>query len=215
MADQTIVETKELTKRYDEVTVVDHLNLRVAEGEIFGLLGPNGAGKTTTILMLIGLTEPSAGEVKVCGFDPTHEPLKVKRLVGYMPEKVGFYENLTAKQNLDFTAHLNGISPDISNKRADNLLAAVGIGPAPVEHVLAVGVGLPVAGHRGDQRRARAQREVMRLPAAVAADAAAGLQRREEFVTQERVRFAGESVPLAGGNLGYRGQELCPHQRST
>ena len=121
------VETEDLTKSYDGFTVVDHLNLRITENEIFGLLGPNGAGKTTTILMLLGLTEPSAGTAQICGFNSTREPLKVKRLVGYMPEKVGFYDNLTAKQNLDLIAELNNISYAESQRQIDQLLEAVGI----------------------------------------------------------------------------------------
>ena len=86
MGQNALIETEGLTKRYDGVTVVDGINLRVNENEVFGLLGPNGAGKTTTILMLLGLTEPSAGNVRLSGFDPAREPIKVKRLVGYMPE---------------------------------------------------------------------------------------------------------------------------------
>ena len=125
-----VVETKDLTKSYDGVTVVDHLNLRITENEIFGLLGPNGAGKTTTILMLLGLTEPTAGTAQVCGFNSTREPLKVKRLVGYMPEKVGFYDNLTARKNLDFIAELNNISYAESQRQIDQLLKAVGLSEA-------------------------------------------------------------------------------------
>jgi len=81
------IDTHDLTKRYDGTTVVDHLSFHVQENEIFGLLGPNGAGKTTTILMLLGLTEPASGTARVLGFNPTREPLKVKRLVGYLPGK--------------------------------------------------------------------------------------------------------------------------------
>ena len=80
----------------------------VGRGEIFGLLGPNGAGKTTTILMLLGLTDISAGEVNVLGFDPAREPLSVKRRVGYMPDTVGFYDGITAADNLRYTARLIG-----------------------------------------------------------------------------------------------------------
>lgn len=127
MDKRIVVETKDLTKTYDGTTVVDHLNLRITENEIFGLLGPNGAGKTTTILMLLGLTEPTAGTAQVCGFNSTREPLKVKRLVGYMPEKVGFYDNLTARKNLDFIAELNNISYTESQRQIDKLLKAVGL----------------------------------------------------------------------------------------
>jgi len=126
----SVVETKDLTKTYDGNTVVDHLNLRISESEVFGLLGPNGAGKTTTILMLLGLTEPSGGTAQVCGFDSTREPLKVKRLAGYMPEKVGFYDNMTARENLDFIAQLNDISYEESQRRIDQLLEAVGLSEA-------------------------------------------------------------------------------------
>ena len=128
MATKIVVETKDLTKSYDGVTVVDRLNLHIREKEVFGLLGPNGAGKTTTILMLLGLTEPVSGSTRVYGYNSTREPLKVKRLAGYLPEKVGFYDNLTAKENLKFIAELNNISDAEANRRIDELLEMVGIG---------------------------------------------------------------------------------------
>ncbi|MBA7638488.1 Linearmycin resistance ATP-binding protein LnrL [subsurface metagenome] len=127
MTEQLAIETKDLTKSYDGVTVVDHLNLHVRENEVFGLLGPNGAGKTTSILMLLGLTEPSSGTARVCGFDPTREPLKVKRQVGYLPENIGFYDNLTARENLHFIAELNNISRTEANRRIDELLETIGL----------------------------------------------------------------------------------------
>ncbi|MBI2832304.1 MAG: ABC transporter ATP-binding protein [Chloroflexi bacterium] len=123
-----IIETKDLTKVYDKTTVVDHLNLRVNEGEVYGLLGPNGAGKTTTILMLMGLTEPTSGTATVCEFNSTREPLKVKRIVGYMPEKVGFYENMTSKENLQLIARLNGIPDSESEAAIPEILKSVGLG---------------------------------------------------------------------------------------
>ncbi|MEE9365137.1 MAG: ABC transporter ATP-binding protein [Dehalococcoidales bacterium] len=127
MSDTLAIETRELTKRYDGVTVVDHLNLQVKENEVFGLLGPNGAGKTTTILMMLGLTEPASGSVNVLGFNPIREPLQVKRQVGYLPERVGFYENLTARENLRFIADLNGINYSEASQRADEVLEMVGL----------------------------------------------------------------------------------------
>ncbi len=127
MSETLAIATQELTKRYDGVTVVDNLNLQVKENEVFGLLGPNGAGKTTTILMMLGLTEPSSGTVSVLGFSPTREPLKVKRQVGYLPERVGFYENLTARENLRFIADLNGISYTEASQRAEEVLGMVGL----------------------------------------------------------------------------------------
>ena len=121
------IETHDLTKRYDSAAVVDRLNFHVKENEVFGLLGPNGAGKTTTILMLLGLTEPASGTARVLGFNPTREPLKVKRLVGYLPEKVGFYDSITARENLMFIADLNGIPYAEARKRTDEVLAMVGL----------------------------------------------------------------------------------------
>jgi ABC-2 type transport system ATP-binding protein len=122
-----IVEVKDLTKIYSGNVVVDRLNLAIPERQIFGLLGPNGAGKTTTILMLLGLTEPASGSILVGGFDPVSEPLKVKRITGYMPEKLGFYDNLTAHQNLDLIAEFNGIDRAASRQLSDDLLQKVGL----------------------------------------------------------------------------------------
>jgi ABC-2 type transport system ATP-binding protein len=127
MSQQTVIETKDLTKAYGKFVAVDKLSLSINEGEIFGFLGPNGAGKTTTILMLLGLTEPTSGSAQVCGYNPTREPLKVKRIVGYLPEKIGFYEDLTAKQNLEYTAHLNGLPWAQIPGKIDETLRAVGL----------------------------------------------------------------------------------------
>lgn len=127
MSPELVVETVDLTKDYDKTTVVDRLNLRIEEGEIFGFLGPNGAGKTTTILMLLGLTEPTSGVARVCGYNSTREPLKVKRITGYVPEKVGFYEDLTSWYNLTYTAQLNGLSEELARKRIDEALDIVGL----------------------------------------------------------------------------------------
>src|SRR5687767_9292565 len=121
------IETTGLTKRYGSFVAVEGLDLAIREGEVFGLLGPNGAGKTTTILMLLGLTEPTAGTARVLGCDPTHEPLKVKSLVGYLPDAVGFYEDMTARENLLYTAELNGIRRPVALDRIDALLERVGL----------------------------------------------------------------------------------------
>ena len=116
-----------LTKRYGDKVAVDDLHLRIGAGEVFGLLGPNGAGKTTTILMLLGLTEPSGGRVRVDGLDPTRDALAVKRRVGYLPDDVGFYDELTGRQNLAYTAALNRLPRREAAERVDELLAVVGL----------------------------------------------------------------------------------------
>jgi ABC-2 type transport system ATP-binding protein len=114
-----------LSKLYGAQKAVDRLTLSVSEGEIFGFLGPNGAGKTTTMLMLLGLTEPTSGKVRVCGLDPARDPLKVKEMIGYLPENVGFYEDMDARQNLAYIARLNGIPDRVSAGRIDRLLEEV------------------------------------------------------------------------------------------
>lgn len=123
-----VVETSRLTKRYHDLVAVNDLNLKVEEGEIFGFLGPNGAGKTTTILMLLGLTEPASGQAKVCGFDPTHQPLEVKKRVGYLPENPGFYDDLSGRENLFYIARLNRIPTDEARRRITRLLEQIGLG---------------------------------------------------------------------------------------
>lgn len=127
---EAAIEIQNLTKRYGDLTVVDSLDLRIEKGEVFGLLGPNGAGKTTTILMILGLTEPSGGAMKVLGLDPLRNPLEVKRKVGYLPEDLGFYEDLTGRENLTYTARLNGLSLQDVSGRIDVLLDRVGLGDA-------------------------------------------------------------------------------------
>ncbi len=127
MGERCIIETKDLVKNYGKLTAVDKLNLRIDEGEVFGFLGPNGAGKTTTILMLLGLTEPTSGTAHIGGFDSTREPLRVKRITGYLPEKVGFYEDLTGRENLDYTAALNGLSRGVASKKISELVDMVGL----------------------------------------------------------------------------------------
>jgi len=127
MQANTTIETINLTKRYKNQPAVDNLSFKVYEGEIFGFLGPNGAGKTTTLLMLLGLSRPSGGSAKVCGFDPLRNARDVKRVVGYLPENVGFYGDLDAIQSLEYVASLNGIQREVSLEKIDELLKLVGL----------------------------------------------------------------------------------------
>jgi ABC-2 type transport system ATP-binding protein len=126
-SDSIRIRTRGLTKRYDDLVAVDHLDLDIHAGEIFGLLGQNGAGKTTTILMLLGLTEPSGGSARVVGLDPARGPLEVKRRVGYMPDSVGFYGDLTGRENLRYTARLNRVPRDLMETTIDEVLDQVGL----------------------------------------------------------------------------------------
>jgi len=123
-----VIEATGLTKRYGRSVAVDGIDLAVEKGEVFGLLGPNGSGKTTTILMVLGLTEPSGGQVRVLGYDPLRQPLQVKQRVGYLPDSVGFYDHLSARENIAYTARLAGIESAEARKRIDAALVRVGLG---------------------------------------------------------------------------------------
>jgi ABC-2 type transport system ATP-binding protein len=127
MGNQAIIETEGLTKTYNAQTAVKDLSFTVTEGEVFGFLGPKGAGKTTTLLMLLGLTEPTSGKARIFGIDPTRNPIKVKGMIGYLPENTGFYSDLNAEQSLRFIADLNGIPRAMASERIAEALAIVGL----------------------------------------------------------------------------------------
>ena len=122
-----LIVTRRLSKRYEDLIAVDHLDIEVRAGEIFGLLGQNGAGKTTTILMLLGLTEPTSGGARVAGYDPARNPLEVKRRVGYLPDNVGFYDSMTGRENLRYTARLNGLNGPEAERKISQAIDQVGM----------------------------------------------------------------------------------------
>ncbi|HVR08907.1 MAG TPA: ABC transporter ATP-binding protein [Thermoanaerobaculia bacterium] len=117
------IEARGLTRRYGSVVAVDHLDLRVAHGEIYGFLGPNGAGKTTTIKMMVGLLEPGAGQVLVAGHDVWADPLRAKASFGYVPDRSHLYEQLTGREFLEFVAQLRGLPRAAAAARIEELLA--------------------------------------------------------------------------------------------
>ncbi|MCT4645208.1 MAG: ABC transporter ATP-binding protein [Carboxylicivirga sp.] len=125
--DNPVIQLNGISKKYGDFTAVNNLDLSINKGEIFGLLGPNGAGKSTTILMLMGLTEPSSGSVSVCGINSTSKPIIVKKKVGYLPEDVGFYDDLSGLDNLIYTARLNGFDYNTAKEKACELLERVGL----------------------------------------------------------------------------------------
>jgi len=124
---EPIIDLKNLCKSYGSHTAVDKLNMKIYRGEIFGLLGPNGAGKTTSILMMLGLTEPDSGSAIVCGHDATRDPIEVKRKVGYMPDNLGFYPQLTGLENLVYIARLNGMAEKGIAEHARRVMELVGL----------------------------------------------------------------------------------------
>ena len=124
---QNAIETINLTKYYDELLAVDHINFEVQKGEIFGFLGPNGAGKTTTIRMLTSLTKPSEGTAKIFGYDIQSQTIAAKRYMGIVPEISNIYDDLSAWDNLMFTGELYQVSKREREKRARELLEMFGL----------------------------------------------------------------------------------------
>lgn len=122
-----MIHTEGLCKDYGAKCAVKDLNLDIRRGEVFGLLGPNGAGKTTTTLMLLGLTEPTSGSASIDGRDCIREPIAIKRMVGYLPDNVGFYSDMTGRENLRFTGRLNGLGGRNLEQRIEELLEKVGM----------------------------------------------------------------------------------------
>jgi len=142
MPGDIVIEARGLTKRYGEKLAVDQVDFEVAAGEIVGILGPNGSGKTTTILMLLGLTEPTSGQATVAGFDPLRDPLEVKRRVGYLPDQIGFYENMSARENLAYTGRLAGLSRREIDERFLAALDRVGLGNVGHQRVTTYSQGM-------------------------------------------------------------------------
>jgi ABC-2 type transport system ATP-binding protein len=117
-----VVEINDLTKRYGELTALEGLTLSVRRGQILGFIGPNGAGKTTTIKILVGLAKPTSGSAKIAGADCEHESQKIKRLVGYMPDGFGSYDNMRVREYLDFFGAAFGIPRKQRMTRIDEVL---------------------------------------------------------------------------------------------
>jgi ABC-2 type transport system ATP-binding protein len=119
---EPIIETHGLTRRFGNILAVDHLDMKIAPGEIFGLVGPDGAGKTTTLRMLCSLLDPSEGSARVAGHDVVREPQAVKDRIGYMAQKFGLYQDLSVEENMNFYADLFGIMGQERTKLAAQLL---------------------------------------------------------------------------------------------
>jgi len=125
VTENLIVKTNDLTKAWDEIVAVDHVNFEIREGEIFGMLGPNGAGKTTTIKLLCTLLTPTGGTAYVAGHDIRRDPEKVRRAIGYVPQDITVDGRLTAKENLELQAALYGIKGKDRDDRIERMLKLV------------------------------------------------------------------------------------------
>ena len=199
-----VIEARGLLKLYGATRAVDAIDLSIRRGEIFGLLGPNGAGKTTTILMMLGLTETSGGTVNVLGFDPVRQPLEVKRRVGYLPDAVGFYDHLTARENLLYTARLLAIPRRETNARIMEAMQSVQLVDVVDKRVATYSRGMR-------QRLGIAEIVMKRAEVAILDEPTSGLDPHATFELLEMIRSlkkAGVAV-LISSHLLDRVQSVC------
>jgi ABC-2 type transport system ATP-binding protein len=199
-----VIETHDLSKRYGRVVAVEGLNLQVGEGEVFGLLGPNGSGKTTTILMLLGLTEPSSGTARVLGHDPVREPLSVKRRVGYLPDSVGFYGEMSAWENLRYTTRLLGLSRAEAEGRIGEVLERMGLAEVARRPVATFSRGMR-------QRLGLAEVLLKRPKVAILDEPTLGLdpEAAQEFLAMIRGLKAEGITVLLSSHLLHQVQAIC------
>lgn len=199
-----VIEARGLLKLYGATRAVDAIDLDIRRGEIFGLLGPNGAGKTTAILMMLGLTETSGGSVNVLGFDPVRQPLEVKRRVGYLPDAVGFYDHLTARENLTYTARLLDIPRRESDARILEALQSVELAEVIDKRVSTYSRGMR-------QRLGIAEIVMKKAEVAILDEPTSGLDPHATFELLQmirRLKQAGVAV-LLSSHLLDRVQSVC------
>jgi len=199
-----VIEARGLLKLYGSTRAVDAIDLSIRRGEIFGLLGPNGAGKTTTILMMLGLTETSGGTVEVLGFNPVRQPLEVKRRVGYLPDAVGFYDNLTARENLVYIARLLDIPRRQTDARIMEALTAVQLADVVDKRVATFSRGMR-------QRLGIAEIVMKRAEVAILDEPTSGLDPHATVELLEMIRGLKKSgvAVLLSSHLLDRVQSVC------
>jgi ABC-2 type transport system ATP-binding protein len=199
-----IITAQGLTKRYGDTNAVDAISFAIRKGEVFGLLGPNGAGKTTTILMMLGLTEISSGRISVLGFNPARAPLRVKQRVGYLPDSVGFYDHLTAVENLAYTAKLMGLSLKERTERIADALKRVRLSDVAQKRVATFSRGMR-------QRLGLAEIIVKRAEIAILDEPTSGLdpQATIEFLELIGELKRGGTTVLLSSHLLDQVQRIC------
>ena len=204
MMNDNVIEARGLLKLYGSTRAVDAIDLSIRKGEIFGLLGPNGAGKTTAILMMLGLTETSGGSVDVLGFNPVRQPLEVKRRVGYLPDAVGFYDHLTARENLVYIARLLDIPRRESDRRIMEALGAVELADVADKRVATFSRGMR-------QRLGIAEIVMKKAEVAILDEPTSGLDPHATFELLEMIRGLKKSgvAVLLSSHLLDRVQSVC------
>ncbi|MGH7014047.1 MAG: ABC transporter ATP-binding protein [Stellaceae bacterium] len=201
---EVVLSAKGLSKCYGSVAAVSGVDLELHRGEILGVLGPNGAGKTTTILMLLGLTEPSGGAIVIDGFDPMRAPLEVKRRVGYLPDSVGFYDTLTARENLRYTARLAGLPRARAEANITAALQRVGLDAVADRRVRTLSHGMR-------QRLGLAEVLMKGVKVAVLDEPTSGLDPQASFDLLDIIRGlkADGTAVLLSSHLLDRVQAVC------
>ncbi|MCS6842561.1 MAG: ABC transporter ATP-binding protein [Roseiflexus sp.] len=202
----SIVETCDLTHRYGSNLALDHLNLTIPEGAIFGFIGPNGAGKTTTMRILTTLLLPTSGEARVAGVSVTREPRVVRRLVGFMPDFFGVYDNMKSWEYLDFFGRSYGIPAQQRRRLIGELLDLVDLGHKRDEPVMSLS--------RGMKQRLSLARAMMHDPRLLILDEpASGLDPRARIELREllrELRAMGKTIMISSHILSELA-EMCTH----
>jgi ABC-2 type transport system ATP-binding protein len=201
-----IVETHNLTRRYGETLALDQLNLQIPEGSIFGFIGPNGAGKTTTMRILTTLLEPSGGEARVAGISVRGDPRGVRKVVGFMPDYFGVYENMKAWEYLDFFGRAYGVEASRRAALIEELLALVDLSHKRDEYVMGLS--------RGMSQRLSLARTMIHDPQLLILDEpASGLDPRARIELREllkELRALGKTIMISSHILTELA-EMCTH----
>ncbi|HEX6292446.1 MAG TPA: ABC transporter ATP-binding protein [Herpetosiphonaceae bacterium] len=201
-----IVETRDLTKRYDSLVALDHLNLTIPEGAIYGFIGPNGAGKTTTMRILTALLKPTSGEARVAGHEVTRDPRAIRRLVGWMPDSFGVYDNMKAWEYLDFFAASYGVPEQRRKQQIEELLDLVDLSGKRDEYVMGLS--------RGMKQRLSLARTMAHDPRLLILDEpASGLDPRARIELREllkELRSLGKTIMISSHILTELA-EMCTH----
>jgi ABC-2 type transport system ATP-binding protein len=201
-----IVETHNLSRRYGDVVALDQLSLQIPEGAIFGFIGPNGAGKTTTMRILTTLLEPTSGEAQVAGISVRRDPRGVRRVVGFMPDFFGVYENMKSWEYLDFFGRAYGVAAQKRPGLIDELLALVDLSHKRDEYVMGLS--------RGMSQRLSLARTMIHDPQLLILDEpASGLDPRARIELREllkELRALGKTIMISSHILTELA-EMCTH----